>query len=66
MQLILYLNLNLADLTQVIQLQAALPRWTETTGVMWVRIFNLFIYDNVGSVSLNKLGCYQIVFLFLL
>lgn len=51
MQVILYLNLNLAYLTQVIHHQAALPQWTEMTGVMWVRIFNLFIYDHVGSVS---------------
>lgn len=60
--MILYLNLNLADLTQAIDHQAALPQQTESTGVMWVRIFNLFIYDNVGSVSWNKRDCYRYFF----
>lgn len=50
MQMILYLNLNITDLIQVIY-QAAPPQWTKMTGVMWVMIFNLFIYDNVGCVS---------------
>lgn len=35
----MHLNLGLADLTQVIHHQAALPQWTDARGVMWVRIF---------------------------
>lgn len=63
-QVILYLNLNPADITRSIfrQLSHNGYKWR----VMWVRIFNLFIYDHVGSVSWNKLGCCQILFLCLL
>lgn len=49
--MILYLNLNFT--TQSGSSSGSSPTMDKKTGVMWVRIFNLFIYDNVVYHKIN-------------